>query len=221
MGSASEGILRTAAEVDADLIAMGTHGRTGLRRLIAGSAATDVLRGARCSVLALRRHGGAPTAREVRVILHPTDFSRASEAASAAARALARDLGARLIVMHVIPLELDLDGGLAGALDPGEDRRSLDAIRERLDGPELKYTVEDRLGRGRVAGEILRTAREVACDLIVLGTHGRTGLGRLLLGNVAESVVPWADCAVLIVKAPQHQPVPGLEAVAVEAESVP
>ncbi len=201
-GSAPDGILRTASEVDADLIAMGTHGRTGLRRLIAGSVATHVLREAPCSVLALRGHDGAPGTREVRVILNPIDFSKASEAASDAVRELARDVGARLIVMHVTPLELHLDGGSAGEIDSRDDQRSLDAICERLDGPDLKYPVEMWFGRGRVAHEILRTAKRVACDLIVMGTHGRTGLGRLLLGNVAESVIPRADCGVLIVKAP-------------------
>lgn len=219
VGSAAEGILRTAAEAGADLIAMGTHGRTGLRRLVAGSVATHVLREAACSVLALRGHGGATAAREVRVILHPTDFSRASEAASVAARELARDVGARLVVMHVIPLEPYLDGSLASELDPRDDQRTLDAIRERLDGPDLKQPVETWLGRGRVDREILRMAEHLACELIVMGTHGRTGLGRLLLGNVAESVVPRAGCAVLIVKAPRCEPTPGGRQAVVAAEA--
>lgn len=208
VGPAPIVILRTAEQAGVDLIAMGTHGRTGLRRLLAGSVAMDVLREACCPVLALHDRRGHPRSRDIRVVLFPTDFSRASEAASGPARALARDMGARLVVVHVIPLTSDLEGGGAAEIDPAEYLHSLEEIRRHLDGPDLKYPVETRLGRGRVAEEILRLAREVECDLIVAGTHGRTGLGRLLLGNVAESIVPRADCAVLIARAPAHEPAP-------------
>jgi nucleotide-binding universal stress UspA family protein len=64
--------------------------------------------------------------------------------------------------------------------------------------------VETRLSQGEAAAEILRTADEIGADLIVMGTHGRTGLSRLLIGNVAESVLPKADCPVMVVKAPEH-----------------
>jgi nucleotide-binding universal stress UspA family protein len=73
-------------------------------------------------------------------------------------------------------------------------------VREILDDADLKYPVEARLTQGDAAAEILRTAKDVECDLIVMGTHGRTGLDRLLFGSVAESVVPKADCPVLVVK---------------------
>jgi nucleotide-binding universal stress UspA family protein len=202
-------ILRTAAEVEAGLIAMGTHGRTGLRRLLAGSVAIDVLRDARCSVLALRDHRGSRPSLEIRVILHPTDFSKASEASLVMARSLARDLGARLVVLHVIPVDPYLDGRLAAAVDSRDYQRSLNSIRERLDGAHLKHPVETCLTRGVVAEEILRVAGDLACDLIVMGTHGRTGVGRLLIGSVGEFVLPRADCAVFIAKPPELEPVPG------------
>ena len=96
-----------------------------------------------------------------------------------------------------------LEGRLAAELDAGDYQHSLDAIRRRLDGADLKYPVETRLSRGFEAEEILRVAQDVACDLIVMGTHGRTGLRRLLMGNTAESVLPKADCPVLVVKLSQ------------------
>ena len=212
-------ILHAAAQAGVDLIAMGTHGRTGLRRLLAGSVALDVLHEARCSVLALSSRRGVHKAGDIRVILVPTDFSEAAEAALGPARSLARDLGARLVIMHVIAIEPYLDGTMAGEIDHSADRHTLDAMRDRLDGPDLKYPVETWLRRGRAGEEILRVAAELECDLIVMGTHGRSGVGRLLLGNVAEFVMPRADCAVLVAKQPLHEPVPAEGGIPIGAEA--
>ena len=208
-GRAADGILLTADEIDSDVIVMGTHGRKGLRSLLAGSVATAVIRGAKCSVLALRSGVCPRRASTFSVILHPTDFSENSRAALDVARSLARDRGARLIVLHVAPFDVYLDGRLATEIDIRDYRHALEAIRQRVDGPDLEYPVETRLTRGFEAEDILQVAREVACDLIVMGTHGRTGLNRLLMGSTAESVVSRADLPVLVVKAFQ-----GLAAVA-------
>jgi nucleotide-binding universal stress UspA family protein len=212
-----------ADAIEADLIVMGTHGRTGLRRLLAGSVAATVLARAHCSVLALRAGQGEPKADALQVILHPTDFSKASEAALKVARALARDHGARLIVLHVVPLDPYVDGRLAAEIDTRDYQHSLDVMRIRLDGPDLKHPVETRLVRGFEAEEILREAQDFACDLIVMGTHGRTGLGRWLMGNTAQSVLPKADCPVLVVKSPPGEaiPTPGSRREAGWAEIVP
>ncbi len=199
-GPAPAEILRTADEVGADLIAMGTHGSTRLRRLLAGSVAIHVLHHARCTVLALRGLHGVHLPHEIPVILHPTDFSEASEAAMGVACSLARDLAARLVVLHVVPVDLYLEGSMVAEFDPWDYQHSLHAIRKRLDGAALKYPVETRLGRGNPAKEILRVSEELACDLIVMGTHGFSGMAHLLAGDVAEGVLPKADCAVLVVK---------------------
>ena len=87
-------ILRMAREIGSDVIVMGTHGRTGLRWMLAGSVAVAVLHGAPCPVLALRSVEQPRQAKEIRVILHPTDFSVDSEAALRMARGLAREHGA-------------------------------------------------------------------------------------------------------------------------------
>jgi nucleotide-binding universal stress UspA family protein len=207
-GNASAEIVRTAEEIGSDLIVMGTHGRTGLRWLLAGSVAIDVLRKARCPVLALRSLEVPRRAEDIRVILHPTDFSESSEGAVRVARSLARDLGARLVILHAAPLEVLIDGTPAAETDVRFFHDELESIRKRLDGPDLKYPVETRLSRSFPPDGILETADEIGADLIVMGTHGRTGLFRALTGSVAESVLPKAECPVMVVKTSLPQPAP-------------
>jgi nucleotide-binding universal stress UspA family protein len=152
----------------------------------------------------------------IRTVLHPTDFSDRSDAAFGVAAALARDYGARLVVLHVAPNDV-VYAGLIGAVrtDP---RRYLEAIAARLaeyhaDG--LAAPIATHLVEGEVVAGILRAAAEVAADLIVLGSHGRSGLGRVLLGSVAEGVLRHAPCPVLTVKAPvpiaERAPLPAEE----------
>jgi nucleotide-binding universal stress UspA family protein len=202
-GDIAAEILQIAKEIESDLIVMGTHGRTGLRWLLAGSVAIAVLHEAHCPVLALRDADLPRKTEDFQVILHPTDFSKSSECALAVARALARDLGSRLPMLHVVPFPVYAGGTMAAELDPRVYRQELEAVRNRVDGPDLKYPAETHLSRGDAADEILRVADEIESSLIVMGTHGRTGLGRLLMGNVAESVLPRAHCPVLIVKMPR------------------
>jgi nucleotide-binding universal stress UspA family protein len=206
-GDAAEEILRKARELGSDLIVMGTHGRTGLRRVLAGSVAVIVLRSALCPVLALRAVEQPRKASEIRVILHPTDFSVDSEAALRVARWLAREHGARLIVLHVAVLE-DLLAGTPAAEVDQLYRKALEDVRKRVEGPDLKHRVECMLRRGYAAEGILQTAEELASDLIVMGTNGRSGLRRLLMGSVAEHVLAKADCPVLVAKAGQHASAP-------------
>jgi nucleotide-binding universal stress UspA family protein len=203
-------ILRSAVDVGANLIVMGTHGRRGLDRLMAGSVATEVLRGAECPVVALRALPGTAPPGEIRAILHPTDFSENSQEAQHVARSLARELGTRLIILHVAPVEPVVDRTAVTEVDPRTYRNALDEVRRRLAGPDLKHPVEIRLSRGSDREEILQVAGEVGCGLIVMGSHGRTGLSRLLLGSVAEAVMTRANCPVLIVK--QRGEVPAVKA---------
>jgi len=202
-GDPAHEILRMADEIECDLIAMGTHGRTGFRSLLAGSVAVSVLRGAHCPVLAFRSTEYPNLAREIRVILHPTDFSVDSEAALKVARWLARDHGARLIILHVATLDVVLEGRASAEVDPHFYRDAIDELRAKVSGPDLKQPVETILTRGFAPEGIVETAKDVGCDLIVMGTHGRTGLTRLLMGSVAESVLPRANCPVLIIKGAQ------------------
>jgi nucleotide-binding universal stress UspA family protein len=130
----------------------------------------------------------------VQTILHPTDFSERSGYAFRLACSLARDRGARLIVLHVMPVPLVQEKRLY--------REEMAGELSRLGAPDARVRVEHRLEEGDAATQILRLAQETGCDLIVMGTHGRTGLGRLLMGSVAEQVLRLAACPVLTVRAP-------------------
>ena len=135
------------------------------------------------------------------VILHPTDFSERSRHAFDFACTLARG-GGRLIVLHVVEAVHVASEGYEQALH--------ERLREfQTDDPSIR--VEYRLREGDPAAEILSEASATGCDLIALGTHGRTGLDRLLMGSVAEAVLHSAGCMVLAVKVPPeaHAPSPG------------
>lgn len=148
---------------------------------------------------------------KIEKILFPTDFSTGSEHAFAYAADMARKYGARLFVVHVfydiirttewyvpdLPLE-NLDKDMAESAE-----RQLNAFCDKLDcgGAE----VERKVLRGTPFREIVRYAEENAVDLIVIGTHGRTGIDRVLFGSTAEQVVRRAGCPVLSVRLPSHR----------------
>src|SRR5262249_2850135 len=126
----------------------------------------------------------------IHTILHPTDFSPRSTYAFHLAFALARDYGAKLIVtyVHIPPPIIAGDVGVPPP-DPAGTDEELTVQLNRIQAPDPQVTVERMLLRGAPAEEIVRLAAEPQCDLIVMGTHGRTGLGRLLMGSVAELVL--------------------------------
>lgn len=145
-----------------------------------------------------------PFAMPLRVILHPTDFSEQAHAAFLVACTLARDYAARIIVLHVAPNPVTLLSGMevVPILPEEVDTSSLEARLKDLRAPHAAVTLETRLVQGDTGPTILRVAEEAGCDLIVMGTHGRTGLGRLLMGSVAEQIVRKAKCPVLTIKTP-------------------
>jgi len=136
----------------------------------------------------------------IHVILHPTDFSDRSLAALPLACALARDYGARLVILHVCAPIIAYGEGI---LPPDPEAISREA-RERLDRLDIPdgIRVERQFEEGDPAELILSVAQDLDCDLIVMGTHGRTWLRRLLMGSVAEQVVRRASCPVLTVAPP-------------------
>jgi nucleotide-binding universal stress UspA family protein len=137
-------------------------------------------------------------------ILHPTDFSERSQYAFRLACSLARDHDARLIFLHVWspPLVPIAAAGPAPVRPEDFSPAPLEEQLRQLKVPDRNIRVEHRLKQGDAASEIVRVAEETQCDLIVLGTHGRTGLKRLVMGSVAEQVLRNASCPVLAVKAP-------------------
>jgi nucleotide-binding universal stress UspA family protein len=131
-------------------------------------------------------------------ILFPTDFSTASDAALAHAEALARQSNARLLIVHVEEPPMAYGGGelYYGLPEPNSERilKMLEDVKPS--DPSVPFA--HRLTIGDPAGEIVRIAGEEKAEMVVMGTHGRTGMTRLLMGSVAEGVVRRAPCPVLV-----------------------
>jgi universal stress protein A len=144
-------------------------------------------------------------------ILWPTDFSPLAKAALPHAVGLAVDAGAELVLIHVLPLPTtyatpDVSGALSVSLQR-ETRvaaqRELRRLKKQVKEPNIRmHTV---LTEGVPFYQILRVAKRLRCDLIVLATHGRTGLVHAIMGSVAENVIRRAPCPVLTVRPPRFQ----------------
>ncbi|MDQ7858373.1 MAG: universal stress protein [Armatimonadota bacterium] len=141
----------------------------------------------------------------INTVLVPVDFSAGAEAAVEWAQAIAARFGAALVLLHVVDTTANaLIGGPGGVLAPPppalydglreEARRALDDLGARTPGARTL------LREGTPRTEILAVAREIGADLIVMGTHGRTGLAHLLFGSVAEYVVRHAPVPVFTVR---------------------
>jgi nucleotide-binding universal stress UspA family protein len=136
----------------------------------------------------------------VRGILHPTDFSDLSNNAFRLACGLAQDYHAPLHILHVATA---FEAYKAELVFKKHSEQYLAKDWERLGeyqwpGVEIRRLLEE----GEAAEQIIRASHAIPCDFIVMGSHGRTGLSRLLLGSVAENVLRDATCQVIIVKAP-------------------
>lgn len=204
---AREGIVRAAQTQGADLVCVGTHGRTGLPRLLHGSVAQHVVVHSPVPVLTVRQDD-RPV--RVRCILAPTDFSPAADAALPWADLLARTFDARLVLLHVVEVTYEtlVEVPWGGGFEPvGEAiarqleeraRAELQARAQRL--PPCETLVRTGLGAGLSRQRIVEAAADVGADLVVMGTHGRTGVDRILFGSVAEHVVRTSPVPVLTVR---------------------
>jgi nucleotide-binding universal stress UspA family protein len=133
----------------------------------------------------------------IRTILHPTDFSDEADAAFDLACSLARQHDAEVVVLHVLPPSLTF-GEFANLVSAGElDEQVMNEDLLPIQSPEPGVRVSHQLERGDPAELILSVAQDLGCDLIVMGTHGRSGLARLFMGSVAEEVLRTAPCPVL------------------------
>ena len=186
---------------------MGSHGRTGLARAVLGSVAERAARYAHCSVLVARPSPKAG------VVLAATDLSELSLPAIAAGAAAAKRSGARLVVASALEWNDSAFTSLSGllgtlpVLPPADLQQQLrEALRSALEGAMARVGAvgEARVLDGSAASAIVDCAEELAAGLVVVGTHGRTGLARLALGSVAERVIRSAGCSVLAVR-PERQ----------------
>ncbi|MBN9522693.1 universal stress protein [bacterium] len=143
---------------------------------------------------------------EIRTILHPTALAEKDLSAARVAVSLARAIGARLVILHVVrPWYVHGRGALYSAFLRQKHERSEDL--GRYPPGRTGITCERRLVEGEPTGAILAAAAEVRCDLIVMGTRGRSELGRLLAAGTADAVSRRAHCPVLMVRpAPEAPP---------------
>ena len=210
-GCAFKEICRTAGTLQTDLIVMSTHGHTIYKRTFVGSTAERVVQYSPCPVLVVPQHihnwsGAAqPTATGFRLrrILVPTDFSECSNAGLNYATSLARDLGAQLRLVHVIVSHGNVDSERYSTLEIGRpaDKASRRAEKRlRILGTKTRVPYSIKIVHGSAGIEISEAANHDA-DVIIISTHGRTGLRHVLLGSTAESVVRSAHCPVLVVPA--------------------
>ena len=210
IGTAFEEICAVARDLNADLIVAATHGYTGYKRMYLGSTAERVVQHSTCPVLVVRHHlSGWNGGRDLRTrtgfklskILVPTDFSKCSQIAFEYGLQLARDFGAELRIVHVINPHAFPFGDKYTELDPAQLLRETEAAAQKqmcsmAAKSKARYSVS--VLRGSPAMEICHATNEDV-DLIVISTHGRTGLGHLLIGSVAEHVVRHAHCPVLVI----------------------
>lgn len=200
--SAAEAIVETAASAGCELIVMGTHGRRGLKHLLLGSVAEQVVRSAAVPVLTVRGDATIPTG--FRRLLVPHDFSEHSARALDLAALWARRLGASILMLHAVEPVVYPDFYAVDVL-PGElsDRlrtRSTEAleavVRDSLEGLDAST----RVTVARAGDAVVATAGDGECDLVVMGTRGLSAFEHLLLGSVAEGVVRRSPIPVLTVR---------------------
>lgn len=136
----------------------------------------------------------------MQVILHPTDFSEASRPAYRLACSLAKEHDAQLIILHVVAPSAIAYGDAMTEMVRAGSREEIKHMFQRLHAPAPTVPVEHVIEEGDPVATILRVAKEKKVEQIVMGTHGRTGLNRLLMGSVAENVLRHAECPVVIVR---------------------
>lgn len=205
-GNPAREIVDHAKRHDAGLIVIGTHGSGGVVRFFLGSVADRVLHEAKCPVIVTKEPRGKIKHKKKKVktferVLYPTDFSKTSKKALARAISLTEDFDAELFVLHVV------DDSLISAHVPEERKIILKELRRHALA-EMHAELPDHLlenfhtigavKRGEPGKVIAAYAESHRCDLIVMGSHGRTGVKRALLGSVADKVVRRAKCPVFI-----------------------
>jgi nucleotide-binding universal stress UspA family protein len=209
-GYVHDEILAQLAATHADLLVLGTHGRSGFQRLFLGSVTEKVIRKASRPTLVVPPRApdvAADAPVQFRRILCPIDFSESSLDALAYAINMAKEADARLTLLHVVDMPTVVsDEPAVFEVDLSRIRQTAaTSARQRLHGlvPEdarTFCTVETVIVEGRAYPEILRQAAEGQSDLIVMGVRGRGAVDRLLFGSTTHHVVRAATCPILIVR---------------------
>jgi nucleotide-binding universal stress UspA family protein len=202
-GPPASRILEVATQEAADLLVVGTHSRTGLPRAILGSVADRLVRQATCPVLTVRPIPERAPRREIRRICYATDFSPTARAAWPWVVAIASAAGAEVDLVHVTfepvadrHLSAEAIGRMAQLLRE-QGQIEVERFLERSTLPRERIHV--RLSPGVPAEQIVHQAQAQGADLIVMGTHGWSGIVRWMLGSVAHHVIQTAPYPVLTV----------------------
>lgn len=203
-------ILGQLAATRADLLVIGTHGRSGFERLFLGSVTEKVIRRAAAPVLVVppRAPDVAPDAPvQFRRIVCAVDFSDSSVSAVGLALSLAQEADAHLTLLHVLELPPELrEHALIAGVDVDGVRASAEAetrkrLRELVPAEAATYcTVETAVAEGRAYRQVLHQAADERADLIVMGVQGRGAMDLLMFGSTAHHVIRSAMCPVLIVR---------------------
>ena len=209
-------IVRASETTHADVIVLGTHGRSGVGRIVLGSVTEHVLHLAPCPVLAVppRASAAAAIPRLFGHVVVATDFSDAAAASLTYALSLAQEANSRLTLLHVVeppPLrDEDEWAARAAGIPSVVDAMKASAARQLAAAIPASARdwcrVTERMEVGRPHREILRVAAEEGAGLVVLGAHGYGVLERVFFGSTAHHVVRRATCPVLAVRAHRAAP---------------
>lgn len=206
-GNPPHALGETAKDLGCGLVIIATHGRTGIEHFVFGSVAEKVIRESPIPVLCVKHPEhefvkGLDNRLELKRILFPTDFSQLSAEGLPYAADMARVFGAKLTLVYVNELAVMLpeylpEMAMATTLDIASGaQRTLEEMAKGVEGVE----VDVMLRTGVHHAEIIAASKEIDADMIVLPTHGRSGLSHAFFGSVAERVVRNAKCPVLTVR---------------------
>jgi len=209
-GPPAQAVIDYAVARPADLVAMSTHGRSGATRWALGSVADQVLHGSHTPLLLVRSHRPAATVPPAfRKILVPYDGSELSEAALPFIQEFAKAFGASLVLFHALFPPASAYPGFEAPI--ASDRlwrdlreiaeKQLAELSEKLGKAGLQVTTAVTFGP--TVDEIIQAATAGQADLIAMSTHGRSGVGRWIMGSVADAVVRRSELPVLIVRPEQ------------------
>jgi nucleotide-binding universal stress UspA family protein len=200
-GEAPDVIIDIAKAKKVDLVAMGTHGRKGLKRFLMGSVTSGVITNSPCDVIVVKKPCSACTGTYLSILL-PFDGSDFSKNALSKACQLAQTDGAEITVLYVIPRYEEMVGffrteSIKKSL-LHEATKIIDAAREIA--LRQSVSVKTEIREGHSGDEIVKVASSLKNDLIVIGTYGWRGVNKAIIGSTTERVIMNASCPVLAVR---------------------
>jgi nucleotide-binding universal stress UspA family protein len=199
-GEPHEVIVDVAGSKNADLIAMGTHGSKGLKKLFMGSVASRVIQSSPCDVLVVKPSGDRPE--KYGSVLLSYDGTESSKKALDRACELAKTEGSEITALYVIPrYEEMIEFFLSNVIRENLMHEARRIMQGAVDtASKLGVTIRAEITEGNESDRITETARKLKTNLIMRGTHGWSGINKAIIGSVIENVIISAPCPVLAVR---------------------